>query len=108
MKTRQRAVVIDFPSLAWVKVEGGGAAGRAKRTSVKGGRSAGILELSPRWNETDWCIKAHVGYVISGRLRLEFARQAPMQIGRDIGFWIPSGCAHKASCKRTTRLFVVD
>ena len=108
MKTHKRAVLIDFPSLAWARVEGGGAAGRAKKMSVEGGRFARILELSPEWNETDWCTKAHAGYVTSGRLRLEFAGQAPMQVGRGMGFWIPSGCAHKASCKKTTSLFVVE
>jgi len=108
MKTHGKAELVDFPSLAWAVVEGGGAAGRTKMKVVEDGRSVRILELSPKWNEPDWCIRAHAGYVTSGKLRLEFAGQAPMEARRGTGFWIPSGCAHKATCNRTTTLFLVD
>jgi mannose-6-phosphate isomerase-like protein (cupin superfamily) len=108
LKAHQRAVLVDFPALPWVKVEGGGAAGRAKKKIVEGGRSVRVLEVSPRWNEVNWCARAHVGYVTSGRLRLEFEGQVPMNIGRGMGFWIPPGCPHRASCSRTTTLFMVD
>jgi len=108
LESHQTAALVDFPSLPWVKVEGGGAAGRAKRKVVEDGHSVRILEVSPKWNESNWCIRAHVGYVTSGRLRLEFVGQPPMDVERGMGFWIPSGCAHKASCKTAATLFVVD
>jgi quercetin dioxygenase-like cupin family protein len=72
------------------------------------GQAVRILEVSPRWKELDWCSNAHVGYVTSGKLMLEFAGQRSMEVGRGQGFWIPRGCAHKASCKRTTTLLIVD
>lgn len=108
MKTRKKAVIIDFSSIEWVKVEGGGAAGRVKRKAVGGGHSVRVLEVSPKWNESDWCGKSHAGYVTSGRLRLNFLGQAPLDVGRGMGFWIPRGCPHKASCKRTATVFVAD
>lgn len=108
MKIHRKAVLVDFPALSWVQVEGGGAAGRAKKKTLGGGHSVRMLEVSPRWNEMEWCAKAHVGYVTSGRLRLEFEGQGPMEIGRGMGFWIPPGCPHRASCGRTTTLFIMD
>jgi len=108
MKKREKAVVIPFPSLPWVKVEMGGALGRVKRKVIGDGRSVRVLEVSPEWNEFDWCSKPHVGYVTSGRLHLEFLGAAPLDVGRGMGFWIPSGCPHKAGCKRTATVFIVD
>jgi len=103
-----KALVIDFPALSWSKVDGGGAAGRVKRKVSGDGRVIRLLEVSPRWKEFEWCTKAHVGYVTSGKLMLDFAGQRSMKVGRGQGFWIPSGCPHKASCPRTTTLFIVD
>ena len=108
MNSRAKALLVDFPALRWAKVEGGGAAGRGKRQILGDGRAVRVLEVSPRWEELDWCTKTHVGYVTSGRLTLEFADQRSMEVGRGQGFWIPRGCAHKASCKRTVTLFMVD
>ena len=104
----EEAILINFPALSWAKVEGGGAAGRVKRQVSGEGRIIRVLEVSPRWKESDWCTKAHIGYVTSGKLTLEFAGQRSMKVGRGQGFWIPSGYAHKASCKRKTTLFIVD
>ena len=39
---------------------------------------------------------------------LEFARQRSIEVGKGQGFWIPSGCAHRAGCMKTTTLFLVD
>jgi len=108
LRSKAKALLIDFPGLSWGKVEGGGAAGRAKKQDSGGGRAIRLLEVSPRWKELDWCTKAHVGYVTSGNLVLEFARQGSMEVGEGQGFMIPRGCAHKASCRRTTTLFIVD
>ncbi len=66
-----------------------------------------ILEVTPRWSEREWCRKEHVGYVISGRIRLDFAHQDSIEAKKGQGFWIPRGCAHKVSCRQTTKMFVV-
>jgi len=108
LRSKAKALLIDFPGLSWGKVEGGGAAGRAKKQGSGGGQAIRLLEVSPRWKELDWCTKAHIGYVISGKLVLEFARQNSMEVVKGQGFMIPRGCAHKASCRRTTTLFIVD
>jgi hypothetical protein len=99
-------VKIDFPAFGWERVEGGGAAGRTKRR-VLDGTLLRILEVSPSWDEPDWCTRAHIGYVTSGRLSLEFAAQRAMGVSRGQCFWIPAGCAHKAHSRSLTRIFMV-
>jgi len=106
--SKEKAQLVDFPRLPWAKVEGGGAAGRMKKHVSDDGQAIRILEVSPEWKELDWCTRAHIGYVTSGRLTLEFEAQSPMEVLRGQGFWIPRGYAHRASCRRTTTLFIVD
>jgi len=108
LRSKAEALLFKFPALPWARVEGGGAVGRAKKQVSGDGRAVRILEVSPRWKESDWCTKAHIGYVTSGKLTLEFELQGPMLVGKGQAFWIPTGCAHKASCKRTTTLFLVE
>jgi len=108
LDSKGKALLIDFPRRSWAKVVGGGAAGRVKKQVSSDGQTVRILEVSPRWKELEWCTKAHVGYIISGKLTLEFEGQRSKEVRRGLGFWIPQGCAHKASCKRTATLFIVD
>ncbi len=107
MKGNDVAVVFDFPALDWKRVRGGGAEGREKRGALGKDGVVRILEVSPKWNEEDWCRKEHVGYIISGRLKLDFVHRDSVEVREGQGFWIPTGCAHKASCKLTTTMFVV-
>ncbi len=73
----------------------------------EGGETIRVLEMSPKWSESEWCRKKHIGYVISGELRLGFEAERAVKIRQGEGFSIPEGCAHKASCNRTTRIFIV-
>jgi len=102
------ATSIDFPNIDWVKVESGGASGRMKTLVSEDGDTVRILELNPRWNEVDWCRKKHIGYVLSGSLGLRFRGEALLEVRAGQGFVIPRGCPHKASCRKTTRLFIID
>jgi quercetin dioxygenase-like cupin family protein len=92
--------------MPWAEVSGGGRAGRAKKRVLKDGTFVRILELSPEWNEKKWCKKAHIGYVLSGELRLDLSSKK-IQVKEGQGFSTPKGLAHKASCRHTTKLFIV-
>ncbi len=98
---------IDFDAMDWAAVEGGGASGRTKRRVNGSGETVRLLEISPEWDEAEWCKKPHTGYVLSGQLNLDFHGRKPMRVDRGQAFSIPAGCAHKASCMRTTTLFLV-
>lgn len=79
-----------------------------KRKALGDSWQARVLEISPEWNEREWCRKAHTGYVLSGRLWLELEDGGTMRVAKGEGFWVPEGSAHKAGCKSVTRLFIVD
>jgi mannose-6-phosphate isomerase-like protein (cupin superfamily) len=102
------ATNIDFPSIDWVTVDSGGASGRVKSRVSENGDTVRILELNPKWNEMEWCKKKHIGYVLSGSLGLELRGERPLEVHEGQGFIIPRGCPHRASCKKTTRLFIID
>ena len=101
------ATRIRFPQLPWSKVEGGGASGRMRRHVLSDGGTARILDVYPDWNESEWCRKGHIGYVLTGTLKLEFPSQPRMVVRKGEGFEIPRGCAHRASSGKRTRLFIV-
>ena len=98
---------VDFESMPWEKVEGGGAVGRMKKFAGGGSDTIRLLELDPSWDETGWCRRKHVGLVLSGTLRLALSDGPPLVVREGDAFFIPTGCAHKASCKKVTRLFLV-
>ena len=67
-----------------------------------------VLELSPKWDEREWCRRAHCGYVLTGTLHLAFQSSSKkLQIRKGQGFKIPAGYLHRASCKSSTRLFII-
>jgi hypothetical protein len=108
LKHQKVAVGIDFPAMVWVKIETGGSKGRMKRHVSGNGDAIRILEIDPKWNETEWCTKGHMGYVLRGVLNLRQEGGLPLEIRTGQGFSIPQGCAHKATCERTTKMFMVD
>ncbi len=107
MKHSRLAVRFDFTTKTWEKVVGGGARGRMEGYHMEEGGLVRILEMDPAWDESEWCTSEHVGYVLSGRVRLDFADQGSIEAGRGQAFLVPRGCAHKATCRRTTRMFMV-
>ena len=108
MRDRPRPSLVDFGTMPWEKVAGGGAVGRTKRHVGPYKETIRVLELDPRWDEKDWCRKKHAGYVLSGALRLELEAGSPVTIRKGQGFYVPKGCAHRAGCAKVTRVFLVD
>ena len=97
-----------FTSTDWVNIHEGGAVGRMKKQVMPEGGSARILEMDPAWKEVEWCLQAHLGYLLSGRLNLEFKSAETLSVSRGEGFYIPEGCGHRASCSRPARIFLID
>ena len=100
----------DYRKLPWIRIHKGGMVGRMKKRVLDGERTVRFLEISPEWNEVDWCRKEHIGYILSGVAHFEFEskKKKSLNIKKDQGFFIPLGVAHKVSSKTTARLFIVD
>lgn len=66
-----------------------------------------ILELQPGFEEAHWCYKGHVGYVITGRIEIEFEDETQVfDAGEAIV--LPSAVGHKARASSKVTLFLVD
>lgn len=42
------------------------------QTVLRGGRQFRLVEFAPEFCESDWCRRAHLGYVLAGRMEVEF------------------------------------
>jgi hypothetical protein len=80
------AAAIDFDALEWEPL---GASTRQKRI-VAGSCAVRLLQFDADFQETEWCRKAHFGFVVSGSLRIEFANRTERLAAGD-GLAIPGG-----------------
>lgn len=80
---------IDFASVEWESPIGGV---RQKAIS-DGGRIVRLVEYSPS-TPLHWCEKGHCGYVLEGRLEIEFPDESHVFEAGD-GIFIPNGHAHR-------------
>src|SRR5262245_43095285 len=60
---------IRFDAIEWESV---GERARQKRVVVDGSVLR-LLQLDAGFQEPDWCLKGHVGYVVAGSLRIQFS-----------------------------------
>lgn len=102
------AVGIEFPAQAWDRWDKPGAEGRVKIAYRRGQRFR-LLELPAGFDEHQWCLRGHSGYVLSGEFVVLFAdREAPCSPG--MAFSIPDGEPHRSrgASNTETVVFVVD
>jgi hypothetical protein len=97
---------IEFSNLPWEPVS---KHARQKCVVIQE-RVVRLLELEEGFQEVDWCHKSHVGYVVDGRLRLDFVDHSEILQGGD-GVVLAGGeeGKHKAAvvCGPVT-LFLVE
>lgn len=97
---------VDFASEPW---ETPGVGTRSK-THQDGGKRLRLLELSRKFTEPDWCLKGHIGYLLEGRLEVDFSGQV-ITFGPGDGMFIPAGEQHKHKAKaltETVKLVLVE
>jgi hypothetical protein len=86
------------------------AEGITAQVVVQGGRQVRVVEFAVGFREMTWCSRGHTGYVLSGRLELEFADGTEVVSAGDI-LLINAGEADK-HCARViegpVRLFLVE
>jgi len=65
------------------------------------GRQLRILELTPEFEEVDWCLRGHIGMVLEGVLELEFEDKTQTYRPGD-GYILPAGQDNRHKAKALT------
>ena len=98
--------LIEFASLEWASP----AQGVRVKEAIRGEHRIRLIEFAEEFEETDWCKKDHIAFVIDGELEIEFdGRIVRLKAGD--GLFIPPGesSKHKARVPRgKATLFVVE
>jgi len=81
---------IDFESMAWKAP----AAGVRFKAYEQDGRKLRLAEFAKEFIEPDWCLKGHIGYVLEGRMEINFDGNI-VTFGPGDGIFIPAGEKHK-------------
>lgn len=66
-----------------------------EQKKVCGERPAALLRFAPGFADPNWCVRAHVIYVLSGTLELELHDRREL-ITAGNGCWLDAGTAHRA------------
>ena len=85
---------IDFEVISWKSP----AAGVRVKVYEQNEKILRLVEFSKEFVEAEWCTKGHIGYILEGRMEIDFnGRIVPF--GPGDGIFIPSGDqhAHKAN-----------
>jgi quercetin dioxygenase-like cupin family protein len=98
MQTRR----IDFNSLPWETL----APGARVKIHSEAKRQVRLLELSRGFAEREWCTRGHIGYVLEGRVTIDFDGRHEVYRAGD-GVFIPAGARHKAAALTDTVTLVL-
>jgi mannose-6-phosphate isomerase-like protein (cupin superfamily) len=95
---------IDFTEIKWID----SAVGLRVKTFKKDGKQIRLAEFTKDFQETDWCEKNHIGYVVAGEIEIDFAGRTEVFKQGD-GLFIGSNAKHKAhATSETALLFLVE
>ena len=89
----------DFESLPWESPM----AGVRSKTYKRDKRQLRLVEFTREFVEPDWCTKGHCGYVLEGKLQIDFNGEIVVFIPGD-GIFIPEGEGTKHSAKVLTEV----
>jgi quercetin dioxygenase-like cupin family protein len=81
---------IDFESMPWESPM----TGVRFKAYEQGGRKLRLVEFSKEFVEPDWCSTGHIGYVLEGRMEVNFDGKKEV-FGPGDGIFIPAGEKHK-------------
>jgi quercetin dioxygenase-like cupin family protein len=81
---------IDFKLMGWEKPADNV---RFKAYEQKG-KKLRLVEFSKGFIEPDWCRKRHIGYILEGKMKIDFDGKTVV-FGAGDGIFIPAGERHK-------------
>ncbi len=88
---------IDFGSMAWETP----AEGVRFKAYEQGSRKLRLVEFAKEFVEPDWCSKGHIGYILEGKMEIDFNGES-IVFGPGDGVFIPAGPEHKHKGKVLT------
>jgi quercetin dioxygenase-like cupin family protein len=88
---------IDFESMSWEIP----ADGVRFKSYQQEGRKLRLVEFTKEFVEPDWCTKGHIGYVLEGKMEIDFDGRKSVFSPSD-GIFIPAGEEHKHKGKVLT------
>jgi len=96
----------DFKAMPWDAP----AVGVRFKAYERGGRKLRLAEFTKEFAEPDWCTKGHIGYVLEGRMEIDFDGNV-IVFGSGDGLFIPAGREHKHKARvltDTVRMILVE
>ena len=81
---------IDFETMEWELP----AEGVRFKAFEQDGRKLRLVEFAKEFVEADWCCKGHIGYILEGRIEINFDGDV-ITFGPGDGLFIPAGEEHK-------------
>ena len=88
---------VAFGSMPWDRP----AAGVRQKIYERDGRRLRLAEFTQEFIEPDWCVNGHLGYVLEGRIEIDFNGNVVLLEAGD-GLFIPAGEEHKHKARILT------
>ena len=96
--------LIGFKEIAWESP----APGVRQKAFVKDGQRIRLVEFTDSFFEPEWCTRGHIGYILEGRISIDFdGKQIEFKAGD--GLFIPEGEGnkHKGSVEKGEKALIV-
>lgn len=96
--------IVDFKGIEWESPM----PGVRFKAFVNDGRKLRLVEFTEELYEKDWCRKEHIGYMLDGRMTIDFAGRI-LEYAAGDGIFIPEGeeGRHKASIAKGERALII-
>jgi len=90
---------IVFENIGWESPN----KGVTQKAFHKGKKKLRLLRFDEDFVENDWCLKGHVGYVLEGKMEINFNGKV-QEYKKNDGLWIEEGASnkHKVIIKKGT------
>ena len=85
---------INFESMAWESPM----VGVRFKAYEQDGRRLRLVEFTKEFVESDWCTKGHIGYILEGRMEIDFDGKV-IVFGPGDGVFIPAGFCYQRLSK---------
>ncbi len=93
---------IDFEKLPWQNP----LPGMRFKAVIAEGKKLRLVEFSEELVEKDWCLRMHVGFILEGRMTIDFQGNV-VEYRKGDGLFISEGEKHKAQVAKGERVLVI-